>query len=159
MKLWSSVRGQAEKVAFEADKMLRVRKEESAISDARNQIQAKHLALGQVALALYQAGELKDAQVEALATEVAAFEALIREHEERIVAIKAEQTQGAVEQAAAQAAPQAPLAPAAVSASEKAPSRFCPECGKPVEGDPAFCPECGQRLTPAPAPEQADDEA
>ena len=154
MKLWSSVRGQAEKMAFEADKLVRIKKEESAMGEVRNQLQAKQVSLGEVALGLFRSGALANPEIAALAGEIAALEAKIAEYEARIAAIRAEQPKGAEAaegQAAAavegQAAAAVEPAPATAAAPTEAPrAKFCPNCGKPVAPGAAFCGECGAKL-------------
>jgi len=138
MKLWSSVRGQAEKMAFEAEKMVRVKKEEAAMGEVRNQLQAKHLSLGEVALGLFRSAALANPEIAALAEEIAGLEAKITEHEARIAAIRAEQPKGA-EEAEGQAQAAAPSAEAQAR-------KFCPNCGKPIPPGAAFCGECGAKL-------------
>jgi peptidoglycan hydrolase CwlO-like protein len=164
MKLWSSVRGQAEKMAFEADKMMRVKREESTVAEAQSEIQARQLSLGQVALALYRSGALQDAQVAQLAQEIAALEVQVQEGEARVAAIKAEQFRSAEEAAvvapttapaaasvvAPDAPPSAPAASAAAMPAAPAPAaakpRFCANCGKAVPASAGFCPECGTKM-------------
>jgi len=143
MKLWSSVRGQAEKMAFEAEKMVRIKKEEAAMDEVRKQLQSKQLGLGEVALGLFRSGALADPQVAALAEEIAGLEAKIAEHEARIAAIRAEQPKGAEDEAGQ---PQAIAEPAAATPTEAPRAKFCPSCGKPVAPGAAFCGECGAKL-------------
>lgn len=165
MKLWSSVRGQAEKMAFEADKLMRVKREESAVAEAQGEIEALLLDIGRAALALVRSGALQDAQIAPLAQSIAALEAQVQEGEARVAAIKAEQFRSA-EEAAAPAPTATPpgvsptttppgvqpsatptdVAPAAPVAPEPAAKpRFCVNCGKPVPAGAAFCPECGTK--------------
>ena len=113
MKLWSSVRQQAGKLAFEAERLVRIKKEESAIEDARKQISAIHGSLGQVALSLYRSGSLNVPQVATLAQQITDFEASIKQHEAAIVAIRAEVAPSTEEEQAAAAPAGAPVAPAA----------------------------------------------
>jgi hypothetical protein len=165
MKLWSSVRQQAGKLAFEAERLVRIKKEESAIDDARKQIAAIHTSLGQVALSLYRAGSLNVPQVAALAQQVADLDAGIKQHEDAIVAIRAEMAPtGENEQPVAPAAPyggpaQQPLTPMApaqpvepVAAGAPVPeapaveAKKCANCGAALPEKGAFCPECGAKV-------------
>ena len=91
MRLWSSVKGQAERVAFEADKRVRINREESDIKNARKEIEARHLELAQAALALHNAGALDEPRIASLAQQIAALEVTILEHEQLIATIRAEQ--------------------------------------------------------------------
>ena len=52
MKLWGSVRQGAAKVAFEADKMVRVRKQEQAIAEVEKQVREHFVSLGESVLDL-----------------------------------------------------------------------------------------------------------
>ncbi|MEN6480053.1 MAG: zinc-ribbon domain-containing protein [Anaerolineales bacterium] len=91
MKLWGSVRSGAAKVAFEADKMVRVRKQEQAIADVQKQIQDAHEALGQTVLALFHAGELQHPQVASVDQQVAALMLQVKQLQEELERIKAEE--------------------------------------------------------------------
>jgi hypothetical protein len=167
MKLWSSVRQQAGKLAFEAERMVRIKKEESAIDDSRKQIAAVQTSLGQVALSLFRSGSLNVPQVAALAQQIAELEVTIKQHEDAIVAIRAEQSplvEG--EQPVAAAAPyatpaQAPLAPMAsaqpyeqaaqgvgapVPEAPAVEARKCANCGAALPEKGAFCQECGAKI-------------
>ncbi len=161
MKLWSSVRQQANKLAFEADRMMRIKKEESAIDDARKQISNVTTSIGQVALGLFRAGSLDVPQVAALVKQIDEIEATIAQRQQAIDDIKAEAAPAAEgKEAPAAEAPQAPLEPAqraaAVAPVEEqaapeaeepaAPGRKCPNCGADAPETGAFCPECGARL-------------
>jgi membrane protease subunit (stomatin/prohibitin family) len=124
-------------MAFEADKLVRIKKEESAMGEVRNQLQTQKASLGEVALGLFRSGALADPQI-------AALEAKVAEHETHIATIRAEQPKGVEAQPSpAQEVPQAPVAP---EAPEAAPRKFCPNCGKPVAPGVAFCAECGAKL-------------
>ncbi len=62
------VQSTAEKAAFEADKLVRINREESALSEAQKKVQAKPADLGQAALALYRDGALADPAIAAWPT-------------------------------------------------------------------------------------------
>lgn len=91
MKLWGSVRSGAAKVAFEADKMVRVRKQEQAIANVQKQIQEAYAALGQTVLTLFRAGELQHPQVASADQQVAALMLQAKQLEEELEQIKAEE--------------------------------------------------------------------
>lgn len=165
MKLWSSMRQQAAKVAFEADRMMRVKHEESAISGLRSEIQTAQVSLGQIALALYREGTLANPKVAEFAQQISRLEESIRQHEETIVAMRAEQPPAEGEQPVAQppqpaamraapeqmapppAGPPAPMAPAAEVQPQESAGRACANCGASVPANAAFCPECGTRMS------------
>ena len=163
MKLWSSVRQQANKLAFEADRALRIRKEESAVDEARKQISAVQANIGQVALSLFRAGSLDVPQIASLAQQIDEIEAAIAQHQAAIEGIRAELAPaGEAEAAPASAQPQAPIEPVApiveqraapvetatgapVPPTEEVAIRKCANCGAEVPGNAVFCPECGTR--------------
>ena len=154
------MRQQAAKVAFEADRMMRVKHEESAISGLRSEIQTAQVSLGQIALALYREGTLVHPKVAEFAQQISRLEESIRQHEETIVAMRAEQPPVEGEQPAAHppapapppqpagmpAAP-APMAPAAEVQPQESAGRACANCGASVPANAAFCPECGTRMS------------
>ena len=94
-KAMKSVQTTAGKTAFEADKMVRTKREEGVLSDAQKRVQAKLAELGQAALALYRSGTLSDPSVTALADEIAGLEAQVQQQKEKLEAIHNEQYQPA----------------------------------------------------------------
>ena len=156
-KAMKSVQTTAGKTAFEADKMVRTKREEGVLSDAQKRVQAKLAELGQAALALYRSGTLSDPSVTALADEIAGLEAQVQQQKEKLEAIHNEQYQPAGQPAAA-AEPEA-AAPVAGRARTSAPAAAavpdeptvaamieCPNCHTEVKSTVTFCPECGNRL-------------
>ena len=112
-----SVREQTEKVAFEADKMMRIRHEEGAAGEIKAHVHSKLVDLGQAALELYRNGTLNNSSIAGVAAEIAAMEVTLQEQEAKIEGIKAEQYQAPSEEApaetpAAVVPPQAPQPPA-----------------------------------------------
>lgn len=157
-KAMKSVQTTAGKTAFEADKLVRVKREEGVLSDAQKRVQAKLTELGQAALALYRSGALSDPSVTALADEIADLETQVQQQREKVEAIHTEQYQPAGQPAAA-AAPEAaapvvgpapePAAPVAAAAPSEPPASGmieCPNCHTEVKSTVTFCPECGSRL-------------
>ena len=94
-KAMKSVQTTAGKTAFEADKMVRAKREEGVLSDAQKRVQAKLAELGQAALALYRSGTLSDPSVTALADEIVGLEAQVQQQKEKLEAIRDEQYQPA----------------------------------------------------------------
>jgi hypothetical protein len=158
-----SVREQTEKVAFEADKMMRIRREEGTAGEDKAQLQSKLVDLGQAALALYRNGSLNDPSIAGVATEIATMEVKIQEQEAKIEAIKAEQYQPPAGEPAAAVPPppafappvaQSPTVQAAAPISAEAPALAagqvttvtCPNCGANQSSTTKFCTECGTRL-------------
>jgi membrane protease subunit (stomatin/prohibitin family) len=146
-KAMKSVQTTAGKTAFEADKMVRTKREEGALSDAQKRVQAKLAELGQAAFALYRSGTLSDPSVTALADEITGLEAQVQQQKEKLEAIHNEQYQPAGQPAAA-AEPEA-AAPAAAAVPDEpivAAMIECPNCHTEVKSTVTFCPECGNRL-------------
>ncbi len=166
-KALKSVQGTAEKAAFEADKLVRVRREEGALNEAQAKVQGKLAELGQAALALYRDGALTDPAVAGLAEEIVSLENQVKQQQDKLEAVRNEQYGVATGQAApAPAAPVAAQPPATPPAAQPytppsappvappvedfqaAPTAMteCPNCHTPVKATAAFCPECGTRL-------------
>jgi hypothetical protein len=154
MKFWGSVRAQAGKLAFEADKMVRVRKQESVIGDAQGEINARHIGLGQLSLSLYRAGQIVHPQVANFAQEIARLEQRVAELQLELERIRTEQwvDTSEPELAASSGAPyvySAPVMPVApVQPVEVAPEVKCANCGAPMTLGAAFCMQCGTRVLP-----------
>ena len=139
--------------------MMRVKHEESAISGLRSEIQTAQVSLGQTALALYREGALVHPKVAEFALQISRLEESIRQHEETIVAMRAEQPPAEGEQPAAHPpAPAPPPQPAGMPAApapmalleaqpQESAGRACANCGASVPANAAFCPECGTRMS------------
>lgn len=157
MKFWGSVKQQAGKLAFEADKMMRVRKQEGVITDAQGEINAKNIALGQLALSLYRAGQIAHPQVATFAQDIAQLEQRVAELQLELERIRAEawvDTEGELAASSgapsAYSAPVAPIAPVQPVApvAPVAPEVKCANCGAPLTPGAAFCMQCGTRVEP-----------
>ena len=157
-KAMKSVQTTAGKTAFEADKLVRTKREEGVLSDAQKRVQAKLAELGQAALALYRSGTLSDPSVAALADEIVSLEAQVQQQREKLEAIHNEQYQPAGQPAAAaepevaapvaaaEPEPAAPAVAAVVDVPTVAATIECPNCHTEVKSTVTFCPECGNRL-------------
>jgi membrane protease subunit (stomatin/prohibitin family) len=146
-KAMKSVQTTAGKTAFEADKMVRTKREEGVLSDAQKRVQAKLAELGQAALALYRSGMLADPSVTALADEIAGLEAQVQQQKEKLEAIHNEQYQPTGQPAAAaEPEPAAPVAAAVPDEPTVTAMIECPNCHTEVKSTVTFCPECGNRL-------------
>ena len=157
-KAMKSVQTTAGKTAFEADKLVRTKREEGVLSDAQKRVQAKLAELGQAALALYRSGTLSDPSVAALADEIVSLEAQVQQQREKLEAIHNEQYQPAGQPAAAaepevaapvaatEPEPAAPAVAAVVDVPTAAATIECPNCHTEVKSTVTFCPECGNRL-------------
>lgn len=156
MKLWGSMRQQASKVAFEAEKAVRIKREESASAGIRSQIDAKARELGKVVLALCEEGEISHPQVMPFYQEVKQLQGQIEQLELKVAGIRAEEySEGAAPAAEAEAEAAPPPPPPAAEAVDAPPppppaeepeATACANCGATVASG-KFCPECGQPLT------------
>ena len=86
MKLWGSMKQGANKLAFETEKALRVKRQESAISGLRDRVQAQYAELGQAAFALMDEGALTHPQLAQYANTIVTLQDQIKE--------EAQQTRG-----------------------------------------------------------------
>lgn len=145
-KALKSVQSTAEKAGFEADKLVRVRREEGALATLQNSVQTKLADLGRAALALHRSGGVSDPSLAALAQEIEGLEVQIAQQEEKIAATRNEQHQAAAEPGAAPAAPAPPAAVPTAAPAAAAAAVECPNCHTQVGASVTFCPECGTRL-------------
>jgi predicted amidophosphoribosyltransferase len=126
--LLDSMRQTRDKTALEADKMIRIRREQGAIDQLRRDIAATEVELSKAALAAYRAGELTHPTVVQICQQIDALETQISQREARIEQIRQEQ----------------------IATPPPQPGRACSRCGTEVPAAAAFCPGCG-----APAPKVA----
>jgi len=124
-----SVRQQADKAAFEADKLIRVRREQAVIDQLRRDVKAQLDVLGQTALVVYRRGEIGHPELVAIGQRMDALDDQIKQHEKTIEQIRAEQ----------------------LTAAPSQPTQPCPRCRKPVPVVATFCPHCGSSI-PKPSP-------
>jgi hypothetical protein len=145
-KATKSVKEQAEKVSFEADKMMRLRREEGAAGEIKAKLQAKLVDMGQAALGLYRSGALADPTVAGIANDIADMEGQLKEQTAKVEAIRAEQYQPATDQPSSGVVDQAP---AAAPAAAVAPEPVAPApVAAPVTPEAVAAPE---PVAPAPA--------
>jgi type II secretory pathway pseudopilin PulG len=98
MKLWGSLKQQAGKVAFDADKAIRARREENAIAALRDQVEAQYTEAGRVVLNLMAEEGVVHPVLQPLAHEVSRLQAEIRILAEKLTAIQAEEYQPQTDQ-------------------------------------------------------------
>lgn len=157
--IMKKLRNETERAKFEAGRALRLQREQGKLGQLQNQRKDHVLALGEAVWELYQAGQVTDARLVGICTQIRATQQEIAAQEQTIEAIKQEQP------------PEPPTCPqcgrevssndafcpgcgAALAASASvqpvvaaAPMPSCPHCHKPVRAGAAFCPACGARLT------------
>lgn len=133
MSFWNSVKRNVSGAQLSADKLLRVNRERSAITNLEGEIQRLKKDLGDQAYLLYQAGKIKQKDIADSCEPIDELYAQIKVHEEAIEAIQAETL------------PAEPLV-----------GHVCPTCEKRLPAKVAFCPDCGTKavdIEPEPEPE------
>jgi len=126
--LVDSMRLKADQAALEADKLIRIRREQGAIDQLRRDIKMQLDALGQAALTAYHAGQIAHPQLMSICRQVDALNEQIGQREVRIEQIRAEKL----------ATP--PIAQTGVP---------CPSCRQLIPEGAAFCPVCGYKILKA----------
>lgn len=157
--IMKKLRNETDRAKFEAGRALRLQREQGKLSQLQNQRKEHVLALGEAVWELYQAGQVTDARLVTICTQIRAAQQEIAAQEQAIESIKLEQP------------PEPPVCPqcgrdvsssdafcpgcgAAITSTATAPPaaantpmQNCPQCRKPVRVGAAFCPACGARLT------------
>lgn len=156
MKLWGSVRQQAGKLAFEADKLVRIRREEGTLNEVHAQITAQCTELGKAVLGLYYSGAVSHPQIAGFAEQVGQLQARVAQLEQSIAAIRAEEYVDTTVPEGYTAPPPGAVPvyqPGSIqpvgSAGEPQPVEekvTCPSCGAQVSAKSAFCAECGAKM-------------
>lgn len=129
MSFIKSVRQQADRATLEADKLIRIRREQVAVSQLQRDIRVQLDALATATLAAHRAGNLEQPELTTICQKIAAMEAQIRQHEGRVEAIRAEQ-----------------LVPGLPLTDPQQLLLPCPTCKQLIPEVAAFCPHCGNRV-------------
>lgn len=159
-----SMRLKADQAALEADKLIRIRREQGAIDQLRRDIKTQLDALGQAALTAYRADEIAHPQLVSICQQIDVLNEQIGQREARIEQIRAEKlATPLVAPPAAQAGVPCPsckqfipegaaFCPVCGYKIPKAPpaEAVCSVCGSPIPAAAQFCPNCGTRKAPAP---------
>lgn len=157
--IMKKLRNETERAKFEAGRALRLQREQGKLGQLQNQRKDHVLALGEAVWELYQTGQVTDARLVSICTQIRATQQEIAAQELTIEAIKQEQPpeppicpqcgrevgNGDAFCPGCGAAIAATSTPPPIAASIPAPT--CPQCRKPVRAGAAFCPACGARLT------------
>jgi len=165
--LMDSMRQKADQAALEADKLVRIRREQAAIDQLRRDIKAQLDALAQAALTAYHAGEIAHPQLVSICRQIDALNEQIAQREARIEQIRAEKLTtppappprprtGVPCPNCRQLIPEAAaFCPFCGHQIPKAPPATapCAACGSPMPAAAQFCPACGARRAPTPAPQ------
>lgn len=144
----------ADKAAFAADRLRRLTQAQTALRGLQHELETQVAAIGQQALALYDARTLTQPELLALFPPIDGLRQQIVVSEAEVERIRDERApDGSAETMEARpAVPQAPPAmPAPASPVAAAPARPCPGCGAQVPTGVRFCPECGTKVDVEPA--------
>lgn len=133
-----SMRQKADQAALEADKLMRIRREQGAIDQLRRDIKAQLDALGQSALAAYRAGEITHPQLGNICQQIDALNEKIGQREARIEQIRAEK-----------------LTPPPAAPTAARTGLPCPSCKQLIPEGAAFCPVCGHKIPKAAPPAES----
>lgn len=157
-RLTKGVGKAAEQAKFEADKLMRVNRLGSEVSQLATEAEKATAAIGTKVMELRAAGTFQVPELDELVQRVEALKAQVAAKEAELEKVKAEKFEAAVPpQPVAPAAgvmPPPPSAPWAAPAPQAtaamagaAPdAKFCPGCGAAVEPGAKFCPSCGQKM-------------
>lgn len=126
--LVDSMRLKADQAALEADKLIRIRREQGAIDQLHRDIKAQLDALSQAAFTAYRAGEISHPQLLNICRQMDSLNEQIGQRQARIEQIRAEKL----------ATP--PFVPAAQTGLP------CPNCKQLIPSGAAFCPVCGYKI-------------
>lgn len=145
MKFFEAIRNTASDAAFEAQKLVRVQKQQAVVSGLQKERDTAVMSVGNAVVQKGQEGSLTDPDLVALTNQVSAVDARLKEAQAELERIRAEQ---APDTGPSQAAPQSgPTAAAAGGhSSSSAGSTACPQCGSTVSSGSAFCTNCGARV-------------
>jgi hypothetical protein len=150
--LFGKLKGGAEKVTFEAEKMARLNKARGEAEQVKRQIESLYTKLGEMYYQQYAHPAPESPAYDEVCQNIAELEGKLDEKQAEVQRINAE-TYGAPAAQPAAPAPEAageaaaPAASASVAASEAAPqTRFCPNCGQELTSAVKFCTNCGAKL-------------
>lgn len=135
----------AEQAKFEADKLVRVNRLGSEVSQLATEAEKASAAIGTKVMELRAAGTFQVPELDELAQRVEALKAQVVAKQAELEKVRAEKFEVAAP--AQPATPAAEVRPAPPAAPWAAPgAKSCPGCGASVEPGAKFCPSCGQKL-------------
>jgi hypothetical protein len=149
--LFGKLKGGAEKVAFEADKIARLNRARGEVDQVKRQIESQYTKLGEMYYQQYAHPAAESPAYDEICQDIAGLESKLDEKQAEVQRINAESydPQGgqpvtpAPEVAAEVPAPD----PAANLPPEAAPqTHFCPNCGQELASAVKFCTNCGAKL-------------
>ena len=150
----------AEQAKFEADKLVRVNRLGSEVSQLHTEVLKATAAIGTKVMEMRSAGTLQVPELDEMVQRVEALQGQFSTKQAELERVRAEKfgdVPPAPQPAASSVEPTyapPPVAPAAEAASAPQPTapaaeavpKFCPGCGTPTEPGAKFCPSCGEKL-------------
>jgi uncharacterized coiled-coil protein SlyX len=146
--LFGKLKGGAEKVAFEADKMARLNRARGEVDQVKRQIESLYTKLGEMYYQQFAHPAAEGPAYDEVCQNIAELEGKLNEKQAEVQRINAE-SYGAQAAQPAVPAPEAavPAAAASPAPPEAAPqTRFCPNCGQELTSAVKFCTNCGAKL-------------
>jgi membrane protease subunit (stomatin/prohibitin family) len=149
--LFGKLKGGAEKVAFEADKMARLNRARGEVDQVKRQIESQYTKLGEMYYQQYAHPAAESPAYDEICQDIAGLESKLDEKQAEVQRINAESynPQGgqAVVPGAVIAAEASAPDPAVNQPPGSAPQqRFCPNCGQELTSAVKFCTNCGAKL-------------
>ncbi len=157
VSFFDSLRRGAMNAQFEAQRLLRVQRQQGVVTRLQREREDEVLALGNRAVEKAQEAGLQDPELQQLAQQVIDLDARIRAEEAELERIRDEEPP---EEARA-VQPSTSPGPTADVDSTSTPNLAgtCPNCGAPALEGARFCTRCGTRLAPSAENPDAGQEA
>jgi RNA polymerase subunit RPABC4/transcription elongation factor Spt4 len=161
--IMKKLRNETERAKFEAGRALRLQREQGKLGQLQSQKKEHLHALGEAVWEMYQAGQVTDARLVAICTQIKDTQQDVATQEQIIEAIKQElppepptcpqcgrdvtSSDAFCPGCGTTLAGNNPISSAVSSLPVPALRQNCPQCHKPVRSGAAFCPACGARIT------------
>jgi hypothetical protein len=149
--LFGKLKGGAEKVAFEADKMARLNRARGEVDQVKRQIESQYTKLGEMYYQQYAHPAAESPAYEEICRNIADLEGKLNEKQAEVQRVDAESynPQGGQPVASAPEVVADASAPVMVDDSPPAAAsqkHFCPNCGQELASAVKFCTNCGAKL-------------
>lgn len=123
MNVFNQVKRSARRASFEAERMLRIEREQAQIGAFNSQLRNGITRLGQLTYDLARRGEVTHAELQQFCTQLDELRSQIAAHEAEIETIRAD-----------------------MFVEEPGDGAYCAVCGAACAPSTLFCPRCGSRL-------------
>lgn len=146
MKFFDAIRNTAADAAFEAQKVVRIQKQQAVVSGLQKERDAAVMSVGNAVVQRAQEGSLTDPDLVSLTEQVRAVDERIRDAQTELERIRSEQAPDQTTQQSGQQPFQSTAAAAGGPSSPAAGGTACPQCGSHVPAGSVFCTNCGARV-------------